>query len=297
MKGRPLRAPFFILCGLFLLVASSSGLFAQDHLLAYEQLINRLARDGLDSNYVLRIFDDPRSEPLPALMTLSLLPREVPDAYLQFLTPESIQRAKRFLRVNERLLAEMEERYPVEKEIVVAILLIESRLGENIGQYRVIPALASLALLDAPENLWCNFLTLWAVSPDIAFEGFRERAQKRAQWAYEELKCFLRIARQETTDPLEIRGSYAGALGMAQFVPSSYVTFAYKQKNLEHWIRSKEEAVFSIANYLKSHGWKKGMSHERKKRILWLYNHSKPYVDTVLQIAKRIRNERRASAQ
>lgn len=292
-----MRAAFFILWSLFLVVASSSGLATQDHLLSYEQLINRLARDGLDSNYVLRIFDDTRSEPLPALMTLSLFPREVPDAYLQFLTPESIQRAKTFLRANERLLAEMEERYPVEKEIVVAILLIESRLGENIGQYRVIPALASLALLDAPENLWCNFLTLRAVSPDIPFEGFRERAQKRAQWAYEELKCFLRIARQETTDPLEIRGSYAGALGMAQFVPSSYVTFAYRQKNLEHWIRSKEEAVFSIANYLKSHGWKKGLSQERKKRIVWFYNHSKPYVDTVLQIARQIRNERRASAQ
>lgn len=270
---------------------------AQDHLLTYEPLINRLARDGLDSHYLLRIFDDPRSEPLPSLTMVSLFPREVPDAYRQFLTPESIQRVKTFLRANEKLLAEMEDRFHVEKEVVVAILLIESRFGENVGQYRVIPALASMTLLDVPENLWCNFLTLWGLNPEISFEGFRERAQKRAQWAYEELKCFLRIARQETTDPLEIRGSYAGALGMAQFVPSSYLTFAFRQKNLEYWIRSKEEAVFSIANYLKSHGWKRSLSRERKKRVLWFYNHSNPYVETVLEIAGRIKNRQRTSSR
>ncbi len=296
MKGKPVKAIFLLISGLFLVVPLCLG-GAQDHALIYEPLINRLTEDGLDANYVLRIFDDPRSEPLPSLVTFSLFPREVPDAYRQFLTWESIQRAKRFLRENEKLLGGMEDRFRVEREVVVAILLIESRLGENIGQYRVIPALATTALLDTPENLWCNFLTLSVVNPDISFEGVRERAQKRARWAYEELRCFLKMARQETTDPLEIRGSYAGALGMAQFVPSSYLAFAYRQKNLEHWIRSKEESVFSVANYLRSHGWKKSLSMEAKKRVLWSYNHSKPYVDTVLQIAKQITDARRASAR
>jgi len=60
--------------------------------------------------------------------------------------------------------------------------------------------------------------------------GLRKR---RARWAYEELKCFLKIVQYEKIDPLEVYGSYAGALGMPQFIPSSYLTYAHSKKGLE----------------------------------------------------------------
>jgi membrane-bound lytic murein transglycosylase B len=104
------------------------------------------------------------------------------------------------------------------------------------------------------------------------------------------LKCFLNIVRDEKIDPLEVYGSYAGALGMAQFIPSSYLAYALNQKSLEDWLLSKEAAIFSIANYLKSHGWKKNLTIEKKKQVLWYYNHSEPYVETILQLAQKIKN-------
>jgi membrane-bound lytic murein transglycosylase B len=77
---------------------------------------------------------------------------------------------------------------------------------------------------------------------------------------------------------------------MAQFIPSSYLAYAVNKKGLERWLLSREEAIFSIGNYLKSHGWKKNLSVEKKKQILWYYNRSEPYVETILLVDQKIRH-------
>jgi membrane-bound lytic murein transglycosylase B len=182
----------------------------------------------------------------------------------------------------------MENQFHIEKEIIVAILLVESRFGESIGKYRVMPTLASLALMDSPVNLWNNYLTLQEIDPEISYKWLEGLAKKKANWAYHELKCFLRIIQQEKIDPLEVWGSYAGAFGMAQFIPSSYLNYALSKKGFGNWLQSKEDAIFSIGNYLKSHGWKKNLPIEKKREVLWYYNHSEPYVETILQVAKKI---------
>jgi membrane-bound lytic murein transglycosylase B len=207
------------------------------------------------------------------------------------LTAEAILSAKRFLRENSNLLGEMVKGFQVEQEVVVAILLVESKFGENIGKWRVIPTLASMAISDSSENLQGSYEKLLETDPSVSYEQVEGVARKRANWAYQELKCFLKIIRDEKMDPLEVRGSHAGALGMAQFIPSSYLAFAWSKKGLDHWLVSKEEAVFSIANYLKSHGWKKNLTLAQKKRILWSYNRSGPYISTILEVAQKLKPE------
>ena len=113
--------------------------------------------------------------------------------------------------------------------MIVAILLVESRFGENIGKHRVVPTLASMAIMDAQDNLQNNFLVLREKDPELAFESVENRAKRRASWAYNELKCFLTILRDETIDPLEVKGSHAGALGMPQFIPSSDLDLCHPQ--------------------------------------------------------------------
>jgi membrane-bound lytic murein transglycosylase B len=254
----------------------------------YEPLFQRLAGEGFDSEYLSQLFTDPRAELIPHVMTISLALYEVPERYAQFLNPESILLAKKFLDENRKTMREMESRFQVDKEVIAAILLVESRFGQNIGRYRVLPTLASMALMDSPENLRKNFSTLRELDPELSYEWMEGRAKRRARWAYQELKCFLTIIRYEEVDPLEVYGSSAGALGMAQFIPSSYLTYALNQSTFETWLLSKDEAIFSIGNYLKSHGWKKNLPAEKKKRILWAYNRSEPYVTTVLQVAEKI---------
>jgi membrane-bound lytic murein transglycosylase B len=226
-------------------------------------------------------------------MSTSIVSGEPPDLYTQFLTAESILSAKRFLREHANLLGEMVKGFQVDQEVVVAILLVESKFGENIGKWRVIPTLASMAISDSQENLQSSYEKLLETDPSLSYEQVEGVARKRASWAYQELKCFLKIIRDEKMDPLEVRGSYAGAFGMAQFVPSSYLAFAWSKKGLEHWLVSKEEAIFSVANYLKVHGWKKNLTLAKKRSILWSYNRSQPYISTVLEVAQKLKPEPR----
>jgi membrane-bound lytic murein transglycosylase B len=259
----------------------------------YLPLLSRLSQEGFDPELLSFLLADPRAELNLSMLTvyLNLNSREVPEVYSQFLTSEQILLSKKFLRENMRTLMKMERNFQVDKEVVVAILLVESRFGENIGKYRVIPTLASMALMDSPESLEKNYLTLRENNPELTYEWLEGFAKRKANWAYDELKCFLTLIRDESIDPLEVYGSYAGALGMAQFMPSSYVTFAQSKKGLENWLLNKEEAIFSIGNYLKSHGWKGKMTVEKKRKILWYYNHSEPYVETILQISQKLRKK------
>ncbi len=256
----------------------------------YQYLICRLIEDGFETEFLANIFMDSRAEPDPDRMVIYFDSRETKELYEQFFTPESISLARNFLRENIKILRKAEERFHVEKEVVVAILLVESRFGENIGKYRVIPTLARMALMRSPEYLSKIYMILREREPELSYEWVDALAKRRAEWAYKELRCFLKIIRHESIDPLEVYGSYAGALGMAQFIPSSYLNYALSKKGLGNWLLNKEEAIFSIGNYLKSHGWKRGLSMEKKKNVLWSYNHSHPYGEAILKIAQKIKS-------
>ena len=289
-----MNLPKFIL--LFVFMILSAGLAAspaaagspEGFLAFYQPLVERLAEEGFDAGRLSAIFGDPRAEPVFSAMSLTLGKKETADLYSRFLSGEQIDLARQFRRQHLKILRQMEKLFHVDKEVVVAILLVESRFGEYTGKHRVVPTLASIALIDSPVNLTDLCRGLLERDPELSPEWLEDRAKRKAAWAYKELKCLLRILERETVDPLEIRGSYAGALGMAQFIPSSYLSFALPKKGLEGWLREKDEAIFSVGNYLKSNGWKKKLSKEKKRQVIWSYNHSEPYVTTILEIARRI---------
>jgi membrane-bound lytic murein transglycosylase B len=255
----------------------------------YQPLIYRLSQEGFDFEFLSKLFSDSRAEFLPAVATISLYSNAIPERYTQFLSPELILLSKKFLNHNFKTLRQMEKRFQVDKEVAVAILLVESRFGENVGRYRVIPTLASIALMDSPDNLRKNCDIFREVDPEVSCEWIGSRSRRKAEWAYQELKCFLNIIRQEKIDPLEVFGSHAGAMGMAQFIPSSYLNYALSEESFEKWLLSREEAIFSVGNYLRSHGWKMNLPIQKKKQILLYYNRSGPYVETVMKVSQKIK--------
>ncbi len=146
-----------------------------------------------------------------------------------FLTPQRVQGGLDFWRANQKTLAQAEKRYHVPANIIVAIIGVETSYGKNQGSYRVIDALSTLAF---------NY-------------------PKRAPFFTKELAEYLLLCREHRVSPLEYKGSYAGAMGKPQFMPSSYRYYAADFKgNVKKDLMNDNQAVIaSVANYFHKHGW------------------------------------------
>ncbi len=149
-----------------------------------------------------------------------------------FISNGHIEQGVKFWRKHESVLNEAYRKYGVPPEIIVAITGIETKYGRQLGNYRVIDALSTLAF---QNTLRSDFFQM-------------------------ELSQFLIYCRQNDIDPLSIYGSYAGAFGIPQFMPSSVMTFAVSSSrsgkiDLMH---NTNDAILSIANFLHIHGWKRG---------------------------------------
>ncbi|MFT7223911.1 MAG: membrane-bound lytic murein transglycosylase B [Cellvibrionaceae bacterium] len=147
-----------------------------------------------------------------------------------FLNPRRIERGIKFWEQNQIVLERAEKEFGVPAEIIVAIIGVETSYGRNKGNFRVIDALSTLAF-DYPP---------------------------RSNFFYGELEEFLLLTREQNQNPLNIKGSYAGAMGYGQFIPSSYRAYAidYNQDGFADIWDNLEDAVGSVANYFRRHGWR-----------------------------------------
>ncbi|PIE39840.1 MAG: lytic murein transglycosylase B, partial [Gammaproteobacteria bacterium] len=148
-----------------------------------------------------------------------------------FMDDKRINNGVAFYRQHQKVLHEAYEKYGVPAAIIVAIIGVETRYGKVMGNDKVITALATIGF-DYP---------------------------KREAFFSKELRAFLQMAAEEQFDPLTPMGSYAGAMGMAQFMPSSYLNFAvdYEGDGKRDLWKNPNDAIFSIANYLQQHGWQR----------------------------------------
>jgi len=113
---------------------------------------------------------------------------------------------------------------------------------------------------------------------------------EKSGWAYRELKALLRYTERERIDVLEITGSYAGAMGIPQFMPSNISRYA-TDGNMDGRIDLFEhaDAIASIASFLKGCGWYRGIDNKKAKKVIRQYNPSSYYIDTILQVAEMLK--------
>ncbi len=159
-----------------------------------------------------------------------------------FITEKRIKGGISFWQQHDDVLAQAEQMYGVPAEIIIAILGVETRYGGNMGGYRVIDALSTLAFMYPPRSPF-----------------FRS-----------ELENFLLLTREEQMSQLTPVGSYAGAMGLGQFMPSSYLAYAVDFDGDGHrdiWT-NPIDAIGSIANYLNRHGWVAGETIVHPTKLL-----------------------------
>lgn len=181
-----------------------------------------------------------------------------------FVTNKRTDKGKKFIKENRATLQRAEKEYGVPVEIIAAIIGVETYYGKHTGKYTIFDSLTTLGF-DYP---------------------------KRSKFFKSELKQFLLLSKEENIDIETMTGSYAGAMGMPQFISSSYRRYAVDfdgDGKRDLW-NSTEDVIGSVANYFAVHGWKKGetVTHPvtvTNKSVVREENSLKPYV-TVEQLKK-----------
>lgn len=255
----------------------------------FQHLIQRLIQDGFEKEAVEQLFSNKKVFFNPKGVSLFFVHSESSLDYDQFTSKKSIKKAQEYLSKYKEPLEAAQENFGVDKTIITAVLLVETRLGTYLGKRTVLNTLSTMAAL-TDDNLKER---IWSEIPDKKKperKKFDKKVKQRSKWGYNELKALLKYAQREKMAPEEIKGSYAGAMGISQFMPSNAFTLA-KDGDQDGRINlfTHADAIFSVANYLKHHGWKPGIPRQRQHEVLFTYNHSNYYVDTLLKISDRLK--------
>jgi membrane-bound lytic murein transglycosylase B len=258
-------------------------------------LMQKLVGDGVERSAVERVFGDRRMERFNSV-SFKLDPVESQALYRSLLAPRSVRDARRCRARHDTWFRGAEKRLGVPASVVSAILHVETRCGGYTGNFVVLHRLARLAMANEPGNVLLNIREHSkgagpTVIPQIE-RKVRERARYLEDTFYPEVLATFEIGRRLSIDPLGIRGSKAGAFGFPQFLPSSFLRFAVDgdgdgSVSLYH----PADAIASAANYLAAHGWSPAISRSEQRRVIWAYNRSEAYIDTVLGLADLIERD------
>ncbi len=256
----------------------------QPHWRGWDYIASKLKRDGVTEERLRQVF---RAPELPAFapISFSLQPRESAQIYEHFVTPPRLAVARSFTQAHRVTFDRVQRTLGVNRKVIAAILLVETQFGKNAGNHLVLNRLLRVASVRDPENLDWNHMRLQRDDRSVTREQVEARAIYLESTFYPEVLALLEIARRERLNPFRIKGSYAGAWGIPQFLPTSYLKFGRDGDGNGHVsLFSVPDAIWSTANYLVAHGWKDSLKHEEKRQVIWHYNRSEPYVSTVLAL-------------
>ena len=251
----------------------------------WQPLVRRLIQDGEDPEFIVAVFSAPSVKFNPRVMPRKVTHNEYKLDYGKFMKPERLRRAGRYLNENRELFRKVQERFGVPGELEVAILLVETDLGRYLGAGPAVNILSSMALGSdwTAVKKWLPQRYLHGAEAEKA----RKKLEKKSDWAYRELRALFRYCRENGLDIHTLKGSIFGAIGLCQFMPSNALRFGVDFDNDGRIdLFKKPDACGSMARYLKFYGWKPGLDRKAREKVVYHYNHSKPYVRAILDVAE-----------
>lgn len=254
-------------------------------------LKQRLRKNGFPKPFIqalLKNYEDTKRDQVVKLNVMGFLMS--PD-YSGHISPDSVQRCRIFLTENKKVFVQAEKKFGVKKEIIASLLWVESRLGENHGSFHVASVYLSLLQAEHPQltQVLLEDLVVRAPSPTKAMiKKTKERAKIKGRWAVGELWSLYKMNKKDPTIVSQLKGSYSGAFGYSQFLPSSYVSWAksFNPKKPAD-LYSPQDAIMSVANYLHKNGYKKNKPKSYKK-ALFHYNRSDDYGEIILKLSEKL---------
>ncbi|MGB2248588.1 MAG: lytic murein transglycosylase B [Alcanivorax sediminis] len=202
---------------------------------AAKAMIAELVKQGLDEQRIRTVLGS--AECQPKILESIARPAEKTHTWATyqkiFLQESRVQKGVEFARVHADTLTRAEQTYGVPREIILAIIGVETRYGQHMGTYRVVDALATLGFDYPPRGAFFS----------------------------KQLKALFELEQQAHIDAETITGSYAGAMGFGQFIPTSYQAYAvdFDNDGITDLVNNPVDAIGSVANYFSEHKWTPGL--------------------------------------
>jgi membrane-bound lytic murein transglycosylase B len=236
---------------------------------AYQLVMDQLKDEAIPAQFVQKAFLDPTVRVQEAIVEKFNHPYEARpyEEYRQlFVTDKRVKSGVQFYRDHQSLLDSVVSSFGVDPFILVSIVGVESNYGSNHAQFPVFNALYTVI----------------------------HRLPGRSAWAVKELATFLAFSYQNNLDPLSIMGSYAGAFGYGQFIPSSFSHYAvdFNGDGVRHYY-DWPDVLASIANYLVGNGYDTESTDfspgSKNWKAIYAYNHADNYVKVILELRRGIK--------
>ncbi|MBQ9537594.1 MAG: lytic murein transglycosylase [Desulfovibrionaceae bacterium] len=264
---------------------------------AWDYLIQRLHKDGVQGAEVDALLgllpatptQSPMGRKILALYKKQFFPQpkiKPTDYYKGVVSNENVQKCKAYLLTHEAALTKAETVYGVPKALIVALLFVETRLGEVLGDVpeNAFYTLASMAQARTPEAI-----SAWLPK----MKGYKKRLKwitknmvDRSNWAYKEFRALVKYMLQNGIKPEELPCSIYGAIGLCQFMPSNILPYAADgDQDGRIDLFKPADAFMSVGKYMVGHGWKPNLSWQEQHTVLMRYNHSKVYANTILALS------------
>lgn len=287
----------FLLC--CFITAVSAQALAKDIKADWKYVEWRLNQTKVDSKFIKAMKDNYESSSFQDVVDLNvLLFLKKADYHGPQVTEDAVKDVQKFMHENSRALASAKKKYKVPPATVASLLWMESRYGQNVGRFKVGSVFVHLLQSERPEVIAhlkenASRFTSRKITAKMNDE-IADRAKKKAKWARSELEALAKMYDRNSRMVTKLKGSFSGAFGMPQFLPSSY----------NHWARSAspgvtpdlasaDDAIHSVAFYLRDAGWRGARNHVK---ALMRYNNSRDYANAILKLAQRAGAERDVSS-
>lgn len=262
-----------------------------------EQIVERLLSDleFTDSlpDSVIQSFRLAEISYLPDVLRINIHHRESASFYERLSKPAATATCSAYYSEQLDTLAAICAIQGADPAILVAIWYTESSLGMNTGDYLVRDLFLTLTLLEEPGVIEWNIAQALLLEPERereeVVESITRRSRRKQNWARLELEVLLQL--YPPAELTTLRGSWAGAAGIPQFLPSSIQGYGvdWDQDGVVN-LHEFGDAAASTANYLSRNGWPNSGNEAQQRQAIWNYNHSQPYVDGVMSLYHGILN-------
>lgn len=274
------------LAGAFVLCGTACAQDAPAPRTLFDALQKRLIADGFDTQRIQQLYQHEEVFFETRGVSAYFQHNEATLDYDKLTNASYIRDAQAYMRQHADVLTGAEKKFGVDPRVITAIILVETKFGRYLGKRSILNTLSTMATLTEAQPREY----LWTQLPEerrFTRTEYDQKADAKADWAYKELKAFLTYTALHGIDSTSVVGSYAGALGIAQFMPSNILAFG-QDGNGDGRINLFEDAdaIFSIASYLNNYGWKPGIDRDQAAKVVYHYNHSKYYVNAVLKIVE-----------